>query len=94
MGRALAPLRGENVLISAPGSFHNIGFFGGGFEEPAREFDRWLNETCVGVEPSTVGTARWTAAPSAGRCTRGRSTRAAPRRGGGGGDEPGSGCSP
>lgn len=69
MGRALAPLRGENVLIIGSGqSFHNMsGFFGGGFEEPAREFDRWLNETCVGVEPRqrSERLRNWTAAPSA-----------------------------
>ena len=43
------------------------GFFGGGFEEPAREFDRWLNETCVGVEPRqrSERLRNWTAAPSA-----------------------------
>jgi len=45
LGRALTPLRAENILIIGSGqSYHNIsGFFSGGdADHAARTFDRWL----------------------------------------------------
>jgi 4,5-DOPA dioxygenase extradiol len=45
MGRSLAPLRGEGVLLLATGSAtHNLARVGGGDTPPdwAREFDEWL----------------------------------------------------
>ena len=50
MGKALAPLRREGVLIIGSGmSFHNMReFFGAeeGSVDAAESFDKWLDETC------------------------------------------------
>jgi aromatic ring-opening dioxygenase catalytic subunit (LigB family) len=67
-GRALAPLRDEEVLIVGSGfSFHNLPLFGPGATEPSHRFDDWLTETVVDADPETrskqlIG---WAEAPSA-----------------------------
>jgi aromatic ring-opening dioxygenase catalytic subunit (LigB family) len=50
MGRALAPLRKDNILIVGSGmSFHNVrALFAGGSLDRANAFDAWLNETVTG----------------------------------------------
>lgn len=70
-GRALAPLRDENVLILASGlpSYHNLAAFGPAASAPSREFDHWLTNTLVdhtGMERSERF-AHWEQAPSARR---------------------------
>lgn len=68
VGRALAPLRDEGVLIIGSGlSYHNLSLLGPGAEGPSREFDDWLGATVLDADPAerTDGLRRWAAAPCA-----------------------------
>ncbi len=70
LGRALAPLREEGVLIVGSGlSYHNLRGFGAQFKEPSALFDNWLN-TAVMSEPKERETLllNWEKAPAARIC--------------------------
>lgn len=69
VGRALAPLRDEGVLILGSGlSFHNLNAVRGpsGYE-PSRQFDAWLQHTLTRAAPDERAEllAGWERAPSA-----------------------------
>ncbi|MEZ5716753.1 MAG: class III extradiol ring-cleavage dioxygenase [Paracoccaceae bacterium] len=70
LGRALAPLRDEGVLIVGSGlSYHNLRAFGPGARAPSEAFDAWLSEALE--QPPLERTQEvlgWELAPSAREC--------------------------
>jgi 4,5-DOPA dioxygenase extradiol len=68
IGRALAPLRAQGVLLAGSGmSYHNLRAFGAPGRAPSEQFDAWLTESVTAY----TGAARaarleqWSAAPAA-----------------------------
>ncbi len=72
VGKAIAALRAENVVIIGSGlSFHNLSALGDPrMDAPAAEFDRWLTRTLCEepAEAREAGLAEWLKAPAARLC--------------------------
>jgi len=71
IGRAIAPLRSEGILIVGSGlTYHNLRQFGPAGVAPSKEFDSWLTNTLCET-PSSERSKRlleWSSAPSARLC--------------------------
>lgn len=70
LGRALSPLRDEDVLIVGSGlSYHNLRLFGPGAKAPSAAFDAWLSDTmALPGGQRTKALLDWDKAPSARIC--------------------------
>lgn len=70
LGRALAPLRDEGVMIVGSGlSFHNLRLFGPGAKVPSEAFDTWLGDTLAKAPDARLdGLLDWETAPYARTC--------------------------
>lgn len=70
LGRAIAPLRSEGILIVGSGlSYHNLRRFGPAAREPSAAFDAWLDEA-MSSPPArrTRMLIDWETAPAAREC--------------------------
>lgn len=68
VGRALAPLRDEGIVIVGSGlSYHNLREFGPGAKDASAAFDQWLQQTLVGASPAerVARLIEWESAPAA-----------------------------
>ena len=68
LGRALAPLRDEGILVVGSGlSYHNLRMFGPAAREPSAAFDDWLLRSLSASDPGqrTAALVAWEQAPAA-----------------------------